>query len=143
MEYQETNLTGFLMEQALGTMTATLASNFKSERIDLPHSQYIVLRLLYSREEPISQIKISEKLKKDAAAIKRTLDILERKGFIVRMAKNGRTNLISCTPQALAMKNRIIEIANHTLRQLFHDFNDDEIVSLNRMLEKIAISRND
>lgn len=129
---------GFMMEQALGTMTATLASSFKAEGIDLPHSQYAVMRLIYSAEEPVCQVKIAQILKKDAAAIKRTLDILERKGMIVREAQNGRTNVISCTPKALELKNRIIETANTTLQRLFHGFDPEEVVTLHRLLAKIA-----
>ncbi len=129
---------GFMMEQAMVTMSSTLATRLKAEGIDLPHSQYVVMRLIYSCSQPISQIKISEILKKDAAAIKRTLDILERKGYIVRQAQNGRTNIISCTPEALAKKNKIIDIANKTLHQLFCDFKPEEIEFLYQMLAKLA-----
>lgn len=138
MESQEINLIGFMMEQALATMSTSLAINLKAEGIDLPHSQYAVMRLIYSSTEPISQVKISEILKKDAAAIKRTLDILERKGYIIREAHDGRTNVISCTPLALAQKNRIIDTANNTLHQLFCDFNRQDISSLYQMLSKLA-----
>lgn len=94
MENEIINRMGFMMEQALGTMTGALANAFKANGIDLPHSQYTVLRLLYSSETPMTQINIAEILKKDAAAIKRTVDILERKGLVVREAQNGRTNRV-------------------------------------------------
>ncbi len=100
------------------------------------------MRLIYSSAEPISQVKISEILKKDAAAIKRTLDILERKGYIVREAHDGRTNVISCTPMALSQKSRIIDTANKTLHQLFCDFNHQDITSLYQMLSKLANRKN-
>lgn len=138
MERQEINLIGFMMEQALATMSSTLATNLKAEGIDLPHSQYAVMRLIYSCSEPISQRKISEILKKDAAAIKRTLDILERKGYIVREAHDGRTNVISCTPLALAQKSRIIDTANKTLHQLFCGLSQEDIRTLYQMLSKLA-----
>ncbi len=138
MESEELKKIGFMMEQALATMSTTLASNLKAEGIDLPHSQYAVMRMIYSCSEPISQIKIAEILKKDAAAIKRTLDILERKGYIQREALDGRTKVISCTAQALAQKNKIIDTANSTLHQLFHSFNHEEIASLHQMLSQIA-----
>ena len=48
MENEIINRMGFMMEQALGTMTGALANAFKANGIDLPHSQYTVLRLLYS-----------------------------------------------------------------------------------------------
>lgn len=132
---------GFMMEQALGTMTSALANAFKANGIDLPHSQYTVLRLLYSSETPMTQINIAEILKKDAAAIKRTVDILERKGLVVREAQNGRTNRVVCTEKALAMKERVIESANDTLHRMLGDFTEIELNGFITMLGRIAESK--
>lgn len=132
---------GFMMEQALGTMTDALANAFKANGIDLPHSQYTVLRLLYSSETPMTQINIAEILKKDAAAIKRTVDILERKGLVVREAQNGRTNRVVCTEKALAMKEIVIESANDTLHRMLGDFTEVELNGFITMLGRIAESK--
>lgn len=141
MENEIINRMGFMMEQALGTMTGALANAFKANGIDLPHSQYTVLRLLYSSETPMTQINIAEILKKDAAAIKRTVDILERKGLVVREAQNGRTNRVVCTEKALAMKEIIIESANDTLHRMLGDFTEVELNGFITMLGRIAESK--
>ena len=141
MENEITNRMGFMMEQALGTMTGALANAFKANGIDLPHSQYTVLRLLYSSETPMTQINIAEILKKDAAAIKRTVDILERKGLVVREAQNGRTNRVVCTEKALAMKEIVIESANDTLHRMLGDFTEVELNGFITMLGRIAESK--
>lgn len=138
MASKEINKIGFMMEQALAAMSGTLAKKLKAADIDLPHSQYAVMRVIYGSEESISQIQISEILKKDAAAIKRTLDILERKGYIVRKALDGRTNMISCTPEALKIKDQLIAIADTTLQDIFSDFSEEEVKQLYQMLTKIA-----
>ena len=132
---------GFMMEQALGTMTGALANAFKANGIDLPHSQYTVLRLLYSSETPMTQINIAEILKRDAAAIKRTVDILERKGLVVREAQNGRTNRVVCTEKALAMKEIVIESANDTIHRMLGDFTEVELNVFITMLGRIAESK--
>lgn len=141
MENEIINRMGFMMEQALGTMTDALANAFKANGIDLPHSQYTVLRLLYSSETPMTQINIAEILKKDAAAIKRTVDILERKGLVVREAQNGRTNRVVCTEKALAMKEIVIESANDTLHRMLGDFTEVELNGFITMLGRIAESK--
>ncbi|WP_303029290.1 MarR family winged helix-turn-helix transcriptional regulator [uncultured Duncaniella sp.] len=141
MENEIINRMGFMMEQALGTMTGALANAFKANGIDLPHSQYTVLRLLYSSETPMTQINIAEILKKDAAAIKRTVDILERKGLVVREAQNGRTNRVVCTEKALAMKEIVIESANDTLHRMLGDFTEVELNGFITMLGRIAESK--
>lgn len=141
MENEIINRMGFMMEQALGTMTGALANAFKANGIDLPHSQYTVLRLLYSSETPMTQINIAEILKKDAAAIKRTVDILERKGLVVREAQNGRTNRVVCTEKALAMKEIIIKSANDTLHRMLGDFTEIELNGFITILGRIAESK--
>ncbi len=135
------NRLGFMMEQALGTMTGTLADAFKANGIDLPHSQYAVLRLLYTSQTPLTQIKIAEILKKDAAAIKRTLDILERKGLVRREAHNGRTNNVICTDKALAMKDEITVISSDTLHSIFGGFTDAELEAFIDTLGRIACAK--
>lgn len=69
---------GFLLARASNSMATHLNSLLKKEGIDLPHSQYIVLKCLYD-EDGISQQDLADKIYKDTAAIKRTLDILEKK----------------------------------------------------------------
>lgn len=64
MEIKEINHIGFMLEQALATMSASLAVNLRAEDIDLPHSQYAVMRVFYSCPEPISQIKFRRFSKK-------------------------------------------------------------------------------
>lgn len=142
MTNQPISRIGFMMEQALGAMTSTLAAEFMKEGIDLPHSQYAVLRLIYTHDGLLTQIRIAEILKKDAAAIKRTIDILEKKGFVTREAQSGRSNYVTCTEKALRLKNIITDIANRTLLSIFGTFTDDELNIFTDILGKIAASRN-
>lgn len=140
MEQLNINLIGFEMEQALGSMTETLASALLNEGIDLPHSQYAVLRLIYSRDEPLTQIKIAETLKKNAAAIKRTVDILERKGLVTREAQSGRSNYVIPTQKALQLKDIITSTANKTLHEIFDKFNDKDLSTFINVLKLIGNS---
>lgn len=133
---------GFMMEQALGSMTSLLAAGFKAQGIDLPYSQYAVLRLLYTCNEPLTQIKIAEILKKDASAIKRTVDILERKGLVERKALNGRTNCVICTDKAFALKDAVTATANETLQMIFCDFTNEELKDFANILNRISESKN-
>lgn len=132
---------GFMLEQALGTMTTSLADAFKANGIDLPHSQYAVLRLLYSSEEQLTQIKIAEILKKDAAAIKRTVDILERKGLVERKAYNGRTNKVICTEKAIVLKEIVTATADDTLHRIFGNLSENELSHFVEILSRISESK--
>lgn len=138
MEQQEINTIGFEMEQALGSMTDVLASALLREGIDLPHSQYVVLRLLYSSSEPLTQVQIAAKLKKNASAIKRTVDILERKRLVVREAHTGRSNYVIPTSQALELKDKIIATANTTLHHLFSPIPASDLTTFLHVLKTIS-----
>lgn len=84
---------------------------------------------------------IAEILKKDAAAIKRTVDNLERKGLVMREAQNGRTNNVLCTPKAIAMKDMVTVSANDTLHRIFDNFTDAELEKFIKTLGRIADSK--
>ena len=67
------NSLGFQLGKALWALSATLNATLKENGIDLPTSQYIVMRFLY-RQDGISQNRIATLLYKDAAAIKRSIE---------------------------------------------------------------------
>ena len=141
MDISKIHLMGFMMEQALAAMSSALADRFQHEGIELPHSQYSVLRAIYSNDAPMTQIQIAEILKKDAAAIKRTIDILERKGYVNRKAQTGRSNYVVATDKALNLKASIKGIANETLKEIFKDFSDSEVNELFTLLGKIVMHK--
>lgn len=80
MEEITVNSLGFLLDRALWTLSSTLNATLKEKGIDLPHSQYIIMRFL-DEKEGISQNKLAILLHKDAAAIKRSIDNLEKKDY--------------------------------------------------------------
>ncbi len=109
---------GFLLNRASFSLAKALRTEFEENNIDLPHSQFIVLRCLYYKDA-ISQQELATLLCKDAAAIKRTVDNLEKKGLIVRTQVSQRQNAVTITekgktllPQAMKF-GKIAE--NHAL----------------------------
>lgn len=105
---------GFLLYRASWAMSYFLKENFKKENIDLPHSQYIILREIYEKEG-LSQREIATILHIDVSAVKRTLDNLEKKGLIVRQPASLCKNSIILTPRALEMKGKIVTTADKTI----------------------------
>ena len=68
---------GFLLNRTSVALGKTLNNKLQEADIDLPHSQFVVLRCIYYRDG-LSQLEISNLLFKDAAAIKRTIDNLTK-----------------------------------------------------------------
>lgn len=118
------NKMGFLMERAISVMTSTLSSGFNESRIDLPHSQYTLTRVLHNSDNPLTQGEIASILCRDKSAVKRTIDILERKGLVIREARNGNSNFVKLTPKAMALMPIIIKVPSEKFKELFGDYTE-------------------
>lgn len=117
---KDITLLGYLMERCLCNMVSTLENALNKAGIDLPYSQYVVMRALYQQDK-ISQAKLAEFLKKDTAAIKRTIDNLEGKGLVCRQAASVRQYDICVTAKGKRMKEKITEVGTQTLQGLLAD----------------------
>lgn len=109
---------GYLLDRALWTLSSALGKAFKERGIDLPHSQYIIMRLL-DEQDGMSQNRLAALLHKDAAAIKRSIDILEKKGLVSRKALTGRKNGICLTEKAKALMPEVKAVADGVLGGTF------------------------
>ena len=109
---------GFLLNRALWTLVTSLNAAFNKNGIDLSQSQYVVMRVL-DIQEGMSQNKLSTMMHKDAAAIKRSIDILEKKGLVIRKAVTGRKNGLYLTDKGKALMPQIKAIADEVMGGTF------------------------
>lgn len=102
---------GYYLDRALNAMVKSLNKQFWEHNIDLQHSQYIVLKVLWC-VDGVSQSQLSKLLGKDPAAVSRALNYLESKGYIVRKSINNKTNGIYLTEYADSRRAEIEHIAD-------------------------------
>lgn len=102
---------GFRLDRALWAISTALSTALKEKGINLPHSQYIIMRFLYE-QDGISQNRIAAFLHKDAAAIKRSIDILVKKRLAERRVISRSKNGIYLTKQGRQLMPEVIAIAN-------------------------------
>lgn len=102
---------GFLMGRASIALAKSVNAAFAENGIDLPHSQFIVLRCVYYKDG-ISQLSIAKTIFKDAAAVKRTVDYLEEKGLVVRSEVRHLKNAVHITEKGKTLMPKVIEVAN-------------------------------
>ncbi len=91
-------------------------------------------------EADVNQTKIANILGKDKTTISRTLNTLEKKGFITKSQKDKRTNLIVITPKGEDILNNSFRKVNSFRKNLISELNDDEVTNLILLLEKVALS---
>lgn len=101
---------GLMLNRAATTMSTALTTALSDAGIDLPHSQFIVLRCLYYNGN-LCQLEIARLLSKDAAAIKRTIDNLEQKGLVKRIPVRTLKNSVQITDEGRALMPKAIAVA--------------------------------
>lgn len=126
---------GFLVSRASVSLSKSINTRLEKVGIDLPHSQFIVLRTLYFKDG-LSQLEIARLLSKDAAAIKRTVDNLEEKGFVKRNQVRNLKNSIQITEKAKKIMPDVLKVADKIIDDALYDIGLDKS-KLYEALDKI------
>lgn len=130
---------GFLLNRASVSMSKLLNARLESENIDLPHSQFIVLRCLYYNDG-LSQQEIARLLCKDASAIKRTIDNLEKKGLVVRSQASQRENSIGITQKGQELMPIALACGNNALKDALEGIDNTDYEKLRTLLNHIYLN---
>ncbi|MDE6072996.1 MAG: MarR family transcriptional regulator, partial [Muribaculaceae bacterium] len=127
---------GYYLDRALNAMIKKLNKLFVEHNIDLQHSQYTVLKVLWCKNG-VSQSKLSKILGKDPAAVSRALNYLEQKGYIIRKSLNSKTNGIYLTDYANSRKEEIDHVADLITESATNSMTDYQREILTQLLTKI------
>lgn len=130
---------GYYIDRALNVMVKRLNRLFAEHNIDLQHSQYTILKVLWCRDG-ISQSQLSKILGKDPAAISRALKYLEQKGYIKKESRDSRTNAIFLTEYADSRKDEIERMAELVTEISTKGMNDKQREILKRLLTAIYVN---
>lgn len=133
---EKQNTLGFLLSRASNSMSVHLNTLLKKNGIDLPHSQYVILKHLYD-EDGISQQELADKIYKDTAAIKRTLDILEKKGLIQRIPVTMRKNSVIITEQGKELMPKVMDCLERSKQFVLSGISEQEYKLFTDILERI------
>lgn len=129
----------YYIDRALNVMVKRLNRLFAEHNIDLQHSQYTILKVLWCRDG-ISQSQLSKILGKDPAAISRALKYLEQKGYIKKESRDSRTNAIFLTEYADSRKDEIERMAELVTEISTKGMNDKQREILKRLLTAIYVN---
>ncbi len=136
MKKEKKQTLGFLLARASNAMAANLNSLLKNEGIDLPHSQYVILKTLYE-EDGISQQELAERVYKNVAAIKRTLDILENKGLVKRIPVSMRKNSIVITQAGKELIPEVMDCIDKSKQSILAGISNEEYNTFISVLARI------
>lgn len=130
------NSLGLLVTRASVALAKALNQAITAGGIDLPQSQFIVLRCVYFKNG-LSQLEIAHILSKDAAAIKRTVDNLEEKGLVVRKQVRTLKNAVCITEKGTELMPQLLQIAEKTIEEALRGINSKQRELLYAILNTI------
>ncbi len=130
----------YLLDRAQWAVSAFWMDDLKAKglKIDLPHSQCVMMRFLFEKDG-LSQKEIATMLRKDVSAVKRTVDNLEKKGLVIRKPVTGCKYGICLTPAGRALKDDVTEVADRVLKETFGLSEEERRIGI-KFLEAISRS---
>ena len=140
MHEVEIDTLGYHLNRALWTMIKKQNDLIKKSSLNhLQHAEFIVLKALNDLEGA-SQSQLSKIMCVDKAAISRTLNILEKKGYIERKPLNGSTNYVTLSEEGKEFIPEINEISDKVTATAFKGFSKKRRVATIDILTKMYIN---
>ncbi len=127
---------GLLTSMASLALSKALNAALIENNIDLPHSQFVVLRILYFHNG-MSQLEIANMVSKDAAAIKRTVDNLEKKELVTRKQVRTLKNSVCITDKGRELMPQVLKITDRIIEEALDGFSKESREQLFSMLKMI------
>lgn len=138
MEYQDNESIAYLTATVSQAVADSLSNFFRQSGIELPFSQFLLLIQLY-RCDGQTQQELSQTLKKDKAAIKRSVDNLIEKGLVERKPAAGTAKNIPLrlTDKAIVQREQVRDIYRKHFGQVMQDITKEELTVTRDTLRKI------
>ncbi|WP_172563039.1 MarR family winged helix-turn-helix transcriptional regulator [Vibrio furnissii] len=139
-------------QQSLGHLTGLasrlfnrlLTQRFKQASIDMTAEQWGVILVLKNHEsknsEPMTQSQISELLYLEKSSVSRSIDGLEKRGWIERQRSpsDSRSKFVSLSQQSLAVVERCSEIAATVLADAQQGIEEAELERTKQHLAQVV-----
>jgi len=132
------NVIMFQIEQTSKTAKQHTQKVFDSLGLGITVEQWILMKIV-QETQPLSQKELAEFSLRDPASITRTLDILQKKGFLVREAipGNRRQYNVRLTSSGEAFVQKHMALVKQQREQSTAGFSAEELNQLSEMLQRI------
>ncbi|MFC1974838.1 MarR family winged helix-turn-helix transcriptional regulator [Chloroflexota bacterium] len=129
---------GYLINRTAKRLKFELHSAFKANGYNITAEQWAVLNRLWEKDG-ISQIELAEKTYKNKPTITRMIDVLERKGFVLRESDkyDRRMFKIYLTKEGRALEEKLVPIAKQVLERGGRNLSREDIDYLKKILNTV------
>jgi MarR family transcriptional regulator for hemolysin len=139
----ETSL-GFIIGMTRRMIVKKMNEALSENNIPLTLEQFVFLKMLRNNQDEASQQELSNLTGKDKSATLRTIDILEKKGMVVRHSVSGdrRKNVIAFTEKCEKLFDNVLQIEEETMYKLKKGINKEDYEAMVRVMQQIQNNAN-
>jgi DNA-binding MarR family transcriptional regulator len=129
---------GYLINLAAQHLKYELHQTFQAKGYDITPEQWAVLNRLWE-EDGLSQVELAERTFKDKPGTTRILNLLEKKGVVVRRSdENDRRVLrVFLTKTGKDLKDKLIPCAQEVLTKSGRNLSNEDVAKFKRTLNQI------
>lgn len=130
---------GYIVNRAAHRLQYELLQTFKKNGHDITPQQWAVLNRLWE-QDGLSQVEISDMTFKDRPVITRIVDILERKGVVIRRpdAHDRRILRVYLTQKGKDYQEKLVPLAKEMLELGRYGISNEELECMTSALQKIT-----
>jgi MarR family transcriptional regulator, organic hydroperoxide resistance regulator len=138
-KYDYTQLIGYKIIKGEVLIKRKLLSAFLEKGYDITFEQWTVMNVLYV-EAGLIQSEIATKTYKDKTNVTRILDVLSKKGYVVRESheKDRRSSCIYLTDTGKSMFEDLIPYTKSINEQFIKGLSDEELKIFTSVLDRIC-----
>ena len=114
---------GYYLDRAICVLIKSLNKELKEYNLGFQHSDFSILKVL-SQVNGLSQTELARILGKEKSGIGRSLNSLEKEGYVTRSAINGCKNEVYLTEKGKQIIPLLNEIADKVTAKAFTGFTD-------------------
>ncbi len=132
------NSLGFILYRTALAVKSALQRAFKEKGYEITAEQWNIIRHLWE-EEGLSQREIGDKAAKDKPNITRMLDVLEKKGLLVRQPdpRDRRKYRLYLTPEGKDLHRQLLPVARDLRERVFRNLTPEERRLLKETMNRI------
>lgn len=129
---------GFYLDRAFNASVKFINKTFAEKGYNIQYAQFILMKAIEATGG-LSQIELAKILYKDRGSITRTIQTLQKKGYIEISEKNKRTNEISLSlkgRQILPELDQLAQVQNNQALEGITGMKEQEIYNLLEIIAK-------
>lgn len=128
---------GFYLDRAFNAGVKLINKTFAEKGYNIQYAQFTLMKAVEAKDG-ISQIELAKILYKDRGSITRTLQTLQKKGFVEISKKDKRTNVISLSSKGRKILPELDELARAKTEKALENITELKETEVFNILERIA-----